>query len=285
MNKTLLITGGSGYLGSQLIKAAAAAGWQVYATYYSRPFSPAAGTAVPLDLRDADKTRSIIRNIHPQAIIHAACSNHGEQPFAIVPAAMSVASAAREFNVRLVHVSSDTVFDGEHPPYADEAAPAPIMGYGRAKAEAETLVGQLCFPAIIVRPSLIWGLQPLDRQTRWLADGVRRGEHVMLFTDEYRNPVYIHDLCAALLELAGQPSLQGRMNLGGAQSLNRWDFGLKLLRKLNLPPGPNLTPGTVGESGLTRPRNLTLVSAWAERSLQAKLRGVDEVLAQTPAKG
>ena len=279
MKKTLLITGGSGYLGSQLIQAAVTRGWQVYATYYSRPFSLISGTALPLNLRDTDKTRAVIRSIHPQAVIHTACSNRGEQPFAIVPAAMSVASAAREFNVRLVHVSSDTVFDGEHAPYTDDAPPAPIMGYGHVKTEAEAIVSQVYPPSVIVRPSLIWGLQPLDHQTRWLVDGIQRGERVTLFSDEYRCPVYIHDLCAALLELAAQPALSGPMNLGGAQPVNRWDFGLKLLHQLQVTPGPNLVRGTVKESGLVRPRDLTMVSARAARGLNSKLRGVDEVLA------
>jgi nucleoside-diphosphate-sugar epimerase len=69
MNKNLLITGGSGYLGAHLMEAASAAGWQVYATYHSRPFAPTRGIAVPLDLRDPDKTRAVLRNIHPQAVI------------------------------------------------------------------------------------------------------------------------------------------------------------------------------------------------------------------------
>jgi dTDP-4-dehydrorhamnose reductase len=278
MNKNLLITGGSGYLGTHLIGAAQAAGWKVYATYHSRPFAPARGTAVPLDLRNLDKTRAVIRNIHPQAVIHAACSNRGEQPLAIMPAAMSVASAAREFGWRLVHVSSDMVFDGEHAPYADDAPLNPSNSYGHAKAEAEALVTQFYPPAVIVRPSLIWGLDPLDHQTRWLVDGVKRREPVTLFTDEYRCPIHVLDLCAALLELAAKPDLHGPLNLGGGQALTRWDFGLRLLAALRLPAVPHLVRGTVKQAGLDRPRDLTMISARATRLLKTKLRGVDAVL-------
>ena len=278
MNKNLLITGGSGYLGGQLVKTARALGWRVYATYYTSPFALSGGTAVPLDLRNPEKTRAVIRNIHPQAIIHTACSNRGEQPQAIVSAATSVASAAREWDGRLVHVSSDMVFDGEHPPYTDGTAPAPVSDYGRAKAEAETLVGQLCPSAVIVRPSLIWGLDPIDHQTRWLVDGVRRRDLVTLFVDEYRSPIHVTDLCAALLELVTKPDIPGPINLGGAQALTRWDFGVKLLCALRLAATPYLVRQTVKESGLVRPRDLTMVSARATRLLKTKLRGVDEVL-------
>ncbi len=280
--KRLLITGGSGYLGSHLIGAAR--DWDVYATYFSRPFTPARGTALPLDLRDADSARAVIRDTRPLALIHTACSNRdADNVQAIVTAARHLAEAAREFGVRLIHVSTDLVFDGEHAPYADDAAPAPITDYGRAKAEAEALVADLCPQAVVVRPSLIWGLDPIDRQTGWLVDGVRRGERVTLFTDEIRCPVHVHDLCAALLELAEHPDLSGPMNLGGPEPLNRWEFGMNLLAALGLPPDdPNVVPSTVKECGFVRARNLTMLSTRAAQLLETRLHSVDEVLSVSP---
>ena len=278
MNKNLLITGGSGYLGAHLVRAALAQGWKVYTTYYSHLVEPGRAVAVPLDLRDADKAAHVIRNIHPRAILHTACSNRGGQVGSIVAAAATLARVASDAPCRLVHVSSDMVFDGEHAPYDDEAAPQPVLAYGRAKAEAEALLRERCPAAAIVRPSLIWGLDPIDHQTRWLVDGIKRREPVTLFIDEYRCPVYVHDLCAALLELANQPDITGAMNLGGAQPLTRWDFGVKLLDALRLAAVPYLRQGTAREAGLERPRNLTLASTRAARLLKTRLRGVDDVL-------
>ena len=278
MNR-LLVTGGSGYLGSHLIEAAAACAWDVRATYHSRPFA----SALPLDLRRPDAVLALIRDTRPTAIIHTACSNgSADQIRAIVPAARHLASAAREFDARLIHVSTDLVFDGEHAPYFDDSPPAPIAGYGRSKAEAEALVTALCPGAVVVRPSLIWGLEPLDRQTGWLVDGVRCGERVTLFADEIRCPVHVHDLCAALLELATRPDLSGTMNLGGPQPLNRWDFGMRLLAALRLAPGPNVGRSTIQESGLLRARDLTMRSTRAAQFLEIRLRSVDEVLDLSP---
>jgi dTDP-4-dehydrorhamnose reductase len=278
----LLITGGSGFLGAHLVQAAQ--DWKVHATHFSRPLPPARGAAVPLDLRDPDAVRALVRDLRPAAIIHTACSNRDpDNVSAIAPAARHLATAAREFGLRLVHVSTDLVFDGEHAPYADDSPPAPITDYGRAKAEAERVVAELDPAAAIVRPSLIWGLDPLDRQTGWLVDGLRRGERVTLFTDEFRCPVHVHDLCAALLELAARPGVSGPVNLGGPQPLNRWDFGMKLLAALDLDPGSTVVRGTVQGSGLVRARNLTLISARARQLLASPLRSVDEVLASRAA--
>lgn len=282
--RRLLVTGASGYLGRSLLGAAD--GWEFTGTFFSRaPRAPRGPVArlQPLDLRDRAAVRRLLAAVQPHAVIHTACSNRDDSNInAIVPAAENLAAACRETGVRLVHLSSDLVFDGEQAPYSDDSPTAPTGPYGRAKAEAEAVVLSLCPAAAIARPSLIWALDPLDRQTGWLVEGVRRGAQVTLFTDEIRCPVYLPDLTKALLELAAAPQVSGPVNLGGRQPLSRWDFGQRLLSALRLPVGPNLRPGTVAESGLVRARNLTLACRRAEALLSTRLRGVDDVLASGP---
>jgi dTDP-4-dehydrorhamnose reductase len=280
--KRLLITGASGYLGQRLTRAAGE--WDVAATYFSRPVRMGRGQAFALDLREEAAVLAAFERVRPDAVLHTACSNRdADHIAAILPAARNVVAAARSVGARLVHVSTDLVFDGEHAPYHDDSLPAPINDYGRAKAGAEAIVAEVFPEAAIVRPSLIWGLDPVDRQTRWLVDGARSGPPVTLFTDEVRCPVFVDDLAAALLELAGRPEIVGVLNTGGPQALNRWDFGQRLLAALGIAGRGNVRPGTVGDSGLARARNLTLAPGRAARELRSRLRGVDEVLAALPA--
>ena len=275
--KRLLLTGSSGYLGQRVLRAAQ--GWEVTAAYFSRP-PGGQFQAVALDLRDGPAVRAALRAARPDAIIHTACSNrNAEQIRAIRPAAAHLAQFAAETGVRLVHVSTDLVFDGEQAPYTDEAPLSPLGDYGQAKAEAEAIVRRACPNAVIVRPSLIWGLDPLDHQTRWLAEAARSGGPATLFTDEIRCPVFVADLAEALLELSARPEVAGPLNAGGAQALNRWAFGLRLLAALGLPAGANITPGTSRAAGLVRARDQTLAPGRARRELRAPLRGVDEALA------
>ncbi len=246
----LLVTGGSGYLGGYVAQAAAAAlpTWEVTPISFSR-FSPHPA-ARRLDLTDLASVANLVQTLRPTAILHTACSNRDARNVgAIVPAARHLAQAAHEHGARLVHVSTDLVFDGEHAPFDDDARPAPVMEYGRAKAEAESVVACLCPSAAIARPSLIWALDPRDRQTDWLVQGILRGERVTLFTDEVRCPVHLADLTIALLELVQRPDIAGPLNLGGPQPLSRWDFGLRLLQALGLSCPPNVVSGTVAASG------------------------------------
>jgi dTDP-4-dehydrorhamnose reductase len=281
--KRLLVTGGSGYLGAHVLGAAAGGGWEPTGTYNARPFVALSSRAVPLDLTRPRRLAALLGDLQPAAIIHTACSNRDAANIAaIVPAARHLAQAASDHGLRLIHVSTDLVFDGERAPYTDGSVPAPLGEYGQAKAEAEAVIAEMCPSAAIVRPSLIWCLDPRDRQTRWLVDGARRGAPVTLFTDEIRCPVHLHDLVAVLLELAERADIAGPVNCTGPQALNRWDFGVRLLAAIGVPRGANVRPGTVAESGLVRARNLTVLSERAGTLLRTRLRSVDDVLEQVP---
>ena len=276
-NWRLLLTGASGYLGAHLAPRAAKL-FDVYSTYFSNPERITAGVPLYLDLSNPDAVRQMLYFFQPEAIVHTAASNRdGQNMAAIVPVARALAEYAREAGIRLIHLSTDLVFDGDNPPYHDDSPLSPIMSYGAQKAEAETLVREIYPAATIVRPSLIYGLDPLDAQTRWLVEGMRGGETVSLFTDEYRCPIWVDALVDALIELI-DVDCPGPIHLVGPQSLNRWDFGLKLLAALNVPRSPNVIPATVAESGLVRSKNLTLTAERAEQLLKTHLPGVDEVL-------
>jgi dTDP-4-dehydrorhamnose reductase len=279
--RRVLVTGASGFLGACVATTALAqpAEWQMTGTYFTQPTQQASAPMRQVDLRDSRAVRQLLALVKPEALIHTACSNRDEASIqAIVPAARNLAAACHAAGIRLVHVSTDLVFDGEHAPYADAAMPTPITPYGRAKGEAEATIAELCPTAVITRPPLIWSLDPMDRQTGWLVEGLRKGTPVTLFTDEIRNPVFLRDLAAGLLELAALPQVTGTFNMGGRQALNRWDLGLRLLRALGLERADNVRPGTVEGSGLVRARNLMLESRRAEQTLATRLRGVDEVL-------
>lgn len=274
---TYLVTGASGYLGHAVVSRARHV--TIVPASFARPV-PGHPHAARVDLRDTAAVDELVRAVAPDVVIHTAASNrNAEHIAAILPAAVAVASAARRHGARLIHVSTDLVFDGRNAPYTDESEPHPIDApYARAKAEAEQRVAEIHPGVAIVRPSLIWGLDPLDHQTRWLVDGAKSGAPVALFTDEVRCPVHVNDLADWLLELAGRTDLVGPFNAVGPQPLTRWEFGQKLLRKLGIRPGPNVKAALSKDLGLNRAQDLTLTARRA-RELRTMLRSVDDVLA------
>jgi dTDP-4-dehydrorhamnose reductase len=188
-----------------------------------------------------------------------------------------VARAGAAVGARLIHMSSDVIFDGEREGAYDEAdAPAPISDYGAAKAQAEALVAMAHPGAAIVRTSLIYGFDPIDRQTQFALDVAAGRRDDRLFVDEYRCPIYVADLAAALLELAALP-YAGVLNVAGAERVSRYELGALMAQACGIDPG-GIRGARSAESPVRRPRNCALAIGRAQGLLRTRLRGVREVL-------
>jgi dTDP-4-dehydrorhamnose reductase len=275
--QTLLITGGSGYLGSHLARKARC-NWDVVATYFTHAIDLPGCCWLPLDIRDSGSVVRLLAEARPDAIIHTAfdMSTQPAMESVIVGGTRHLASAATRAGVRLVHMSTDMLFDGEHGPYTEDDPPSPITAYGRAKAAAEIVVTSLCPDAPIVRTSLIYGFHPPDPRTLWVVDSIRASQPITLFADELRCPVWVEQLAAGLLELAAGEQ-RGIWHLAGPQALSRYEFGERLARFSGVDPA-GITRGVSRESGLNRPLDCRLDISKAQVELATPLWGVDEVL-------
>jgi len=273
--KRLLVTGGSGYLGRHILRVAIS-DWDVHFTYYRHPLEVRGCTGHPLDIRDPVAVRQLVADLRPDVVIHTAYSmDPALLDAVVVDGTRHVVAAAEEAKARLVHVSSDVIFDGEHGPYAEADPPSPITAYGRAKGQAESIAAG--HPDVaIVRTSLIFGFDPPDKRSRWVLDSIRQGQPITLFTDEYRCPVYVVDLATALLELA-ESDYPGILNVASPQALTRYEFGVLVARAWHEDPA-RLTPGVSEESGLARPRDCRLDVSRAQHVLRTPLRATSAVL-------
>ena len=236
---TLLVTGGGGFLGSELRRQAPDA----LATFHDT-----------LDVNDGDAVQRHFLKHGPDVVVHTAYRMGDAETN--VRGAHNVALAAHRVGARLLHLSTDLVFDGEHgAPYTEDDEPRPVMEYGQQKLEAEQLVRRAHPDALIVRTSLLIG--PPDGQQEALA----RREDVTFFTDEIRSPLRVADLAAALLELAERDET-GVLHVAGPDPFTRAELA-ELLAGRPVPTGTGPRTG--------RARNVALDSSRAAGLLTTRI--------------
>ncbi|QHC32690.1 SDR family oxidoreductase [Streptomyces sp. HF10] len=274
---TLLIIGGSGFLGGELVRRAVAAGHAVTATYGTHPGSLAGADRLPLDIRRPEQLASAMDRLRPTTVINTA--SRAADWATTAEGAIRVAVAARRLDARLVHVSSDAVFSGGRVHYDESALPDPVTPYGAAKAAAETAIRVLVPEAVVVRTSLIIGDggSPHERLVRELAAGRRDGA---LFTDDVRCPVHVADLARALLELAFSEH-SGVRHVAGPDALSRYELGLLIARRDGLDPA-TVPAGRRADSGVPGALDVRLDSRRTRSALRTQVRGARAFLTATP---
>ncbi|MEA3501454.1 MAG: SDR family oxidoreductase [Actinomycetota bacterium] len=279
-----LITGASGYLGRRLVARATIRGRVHAATH--RPAVAAERSAVTMEIGDRDAVLEIVERLKPTAVIHAAAVNPGqgdetEMMRVNADGSRFVAEAARAVDARLVAVSTDNVHDGRAGPYADDAPPTPINAYGRSKAAGEKAVFEVDASAVVVRTSLMYGLDEMDRGTAGFAERLARGEELSLFSDVLRNPVHVDVLADALVQLT-EVDYSGLLNVAGRQALTREEFGRTMLAYWGVEDDGLIQPVCAADISDTIPLDVRLVSNRGEMLLETIFPGVDDVLSTTP---
>jgi dTDP-4-dehydrorhamnose reductase len=271
----VLITGGGGLLGAELIRQAPV-GLDVQATRRATPVNGV--PSHPVDLSDADAVAALFGALRPGLVIHTAYSV-ADAERDIWRATESVVRACQTTGAGLIYMSTDALLDGESSPCAESAKPAPVHEYGRWKARAETQVRQTLPEAAIVRTSLIVRADPPDRSSAWVVDSLRRGEPVRLFTDELRCPVAVEDLAAQLWEISALPEERrgGVWHLAGPEAVSRYALGVLLAVRAGVDPAAIVPAPSAVASG-PRPRDLRLLTTRADRELRTRARPISAVL-------
>jgi dTDP-4-dehydrorhamnose reductase len=259
----LLVTGGAGFLGAEICRQGLVLGYEVIATQHDT--RPPHGHVVRLDVRDEDATQRVLMRHGPDVVVHTAYVQRGpEMETTVVRGSAAVAASAARRGARLVHLSTDLVFDGEYgAPYAEDDDPRPVSDYGAAKLEAETLVLRTDADALVVRTSLLCGGGEPGPQERLAARG-----DVTFYTDEIRCPTLVEDLAAALLDLA-LLDVRGVLHVAAAEAVSRYELARRLRNAAGLEPDAVRGAASPRDG---RARDVSLDSARAARLLGRGLR-------------
>ena len=198
----LLITGAAGQLGQTLIQVGARQGWEVVAT-----------DLFDLDITDPRLVQGELARQRPEVVINAAAATRVDDLESDPDGALRVnalgprnlAVACRRLGAKLIHLSTDYVFDGTKPgPYVEWDATGPLSVYGRSKLLGEEWVRQQCPDHFIVRTAWLYGVPGPNFVSAILARGRQLGPEgeLKVVCDQRGTPTSALALAPQLLALA-----------------------------------------------------------------------------------
>jgi dTDP-4-dehydrorhamnose reductase len=225
--KKVLITGAGGMLARDLRAALAERG---------NEFQVVAPTRAQLDVTNAEHVRGVMASYRPAIVFNCAaftkvdlCETDPRAQEVNADAVASIAASCAKSGARLVHVSTDFVFDGEKgSPYVEEDPTNPLSAYGRTKREGEERA--LEAPgALVVRSSWLFGNRGPNFVDAMLKQAEEGKKTVRVVSDQVGRPTATTDLAEALLALADARA-SGIVHYANAGEVSWHEFAREIYR-------------------------------------------------------
>ncbi len=258
----ILITGASGFLGHNLATLLSAR-YEVFAAYFANSPAPGRFAAVQIDVSNAEEVLTQVERARPALVVHCAamsqpdeCERMPERAIEVIVAGTrNIAEACSRISARLIHISTDLVFDGERGRYTEEDSVHGISVYARAKIQAERIVQSIATSSVILRVALLYGIGSTSHPGS-MASTVRRwreGRAQTFYTDQYRTPTFAPQVADAVSRLASRPEVHGLFHLGGADRVSRFEFAIFLAMRAGVPLAL-VHPGSMQDAQSPAPR-------------------------------
>jgi dTDP-4-dehydrorhamnose reductase len=295
----ILITGGNGLLGTKVIEQTLSrndveiisTSRDVCRNGYlgSFPFSQ-------LDITDAEAVVQALGKHKPDVVIHTAamtnvdgCETNRDEAWAVnVDGTENVARACRAIGARMVHLSSEYVYDGTAGPYRETDAVNPLGWYAKTKWESEERVRAVIDNAVIGRTTVIVGQAPHVRPNfvLWLVNQIRSGQQANIVVDQIGSPTLADNLAEMVLALALSDA-RGVYHTAGDTVIGRYDYALLIADVFDLD-AQQLIPITTAELKQPAPRPLKagllmdkFKSDFPDVHVLSAREGVEAIKAQT----
>jgi len=274
----LLITGASGQLGSALLAYPWPSSWEVFGT-----------KRADLDLADTSSIFGTVVDLQPTVVVNAAAytavdaaeDNQASATLVNDAAVAELVRAAEDLDARIVHVSTDYVFDGEKStPYAEDDPTSPVTAYGRTKLAGEGHVGRYS-RGVTLRTAWVYSATGSNFVKTMLRLAHER-DTIGVVNDQIGSPTSAEDLAAGVAELvtANNDVPKRLYHLASPTTTTWYDFARAVLE-------PEIANGTVEVKPLTtdefptvasRPKNSQLDCSAIKSDLGIELQPWSEAL-------
>ena len=237
--KKILITGANGLLGQKTTELFRhETQHEVILTdlhdnaYESRGFD-----YFPMDITKKEEVKDAVKKYLPDIIINTAaytnvdgCETDRELSWKVnVDAVKHFIIASRVNSSKIIHISTDYIFDGKSGNYSETSKPNPLSYYGKSKLAAENALVTSGIDFAIIRTMIIYGTGKNLRPNFavWLINMLSEKNTVTIVDDQFGMPTMVDDLGWALVKMVDL-NKSGIYNVCGSEYLSRYEFAVKL---------------------------------------------------------
>lgn len=232
--KTALVTGACGLLGQHLVTQLKKYYMVVAVDISDSVFDNSGDTTFfKSDLTDQHNLENIIGEYNPDLVYNCAsytnvdgCEKNREDAFKLNVGVVEGLLAAKV--KRLIHFSTDYVFNGNNGPYTEDDITDPIGYYGETKLISENIIWDSTGNHLVVRTNVLFGkgINIRPNFISWLIGNLKNNKPVKIVTDQFNNPTLADNLAEASIG-AGCKDISGIINLAGGSYLSRHEMAIK----------------------------------------------------------
>ncbi len=292
--RVLLILGASGLTGFKIMQQAEKT-HETHGTYNMRH-----SLNYPLrrlDITKQDAVKILFEEIRPDIVVNTValhnvdyCESHMEDAFKTNAEAVGIiANLCNHFGSKLIHISTDYVFDGKKGHYSEDDIPNPQSTYAKSKLEGESKAA-ICSSYIIIRTSVIYGWSPLEREdlssssgkpinfALWALLKMKNGEILKVVDDQFTSPTLADVLADIIIRVAASEDRK-LYHVSGTNCMSRYEFARRIanITGHSLERIQAIDTNSIRQLA-KRPKNSCLNCNRVQEELQFKLPDLDQSL-------
>ena len=261
MSNKILITGGSGVLG-QYLNIEAAKENEILTLYKNNVGNCDEFKSIKADIINFNLMKEIFYSFKPNVVIHTAAVTNpillpGQDPKDVfninVTATKNIAELCKQFNAKLIYISTDLVYAGYRDSMLKEDAKLiPVSLYAETKLIGEMKVKETLENYLILRTALLYGFGLNHSRCHFhkMNEELKNGKPIKLFVDQFRTPISLQETVHIITKIAQMDITNEIINLGGVERASRYElveilcsfagYDKSLLQKITLDDVPQL---------------------------------------------
>ncbi len=287
LRKKILFTGGSGLLALNWANQVCN-DFDVVLGLHEREINIKGVESLKINIDSEKEFVKNIENIKPDLIVHTAGMTNVDQCEAFpelankvnFEVAKIVSDVCLKYNIDLIFISTDHLFDGSVPNVSEVHLKNPLNSYGRTKSLGEDYIHFNNPNALIIRTNFYgWGTSYRQSFSDFVIDNLRKGKNITLFNDVFYTPILIETLVETVMELYLN-NAKGIFNVVGNDRVSKLEFGLELANVFGLNIDL-IKEGSIKDNKdlVKRPKDLSLSNSKVNHFLKKEIINLSDQIA------